>query len=65
MTDSPISRLDQKRCCSLLRDGVTHCPNRGVPEEGFDFYTCDGCLNYLEECLEKLGAEPYERHANN
>jgi hypothetical protein len=55
----------EQQCCSLLRDGVTRCPHWGLPQGEFDFYTCEGCLNYLEECLEAVGREPYDRHANN
>jgi hypothetical protein len=49
----------EQKCC------FKGCTNRGIPQDGFDFFVCDDCFVELEACLEKESDKRLERHANN
>lgn len=55
----------KRRCCFL--DPVTskRCENTGEPDEGYDFYSCDGCLEKLERIMEETYFKKQMRHLNN
>lgn len=53
-----MSKAEQK-CC------MKKCNERGVPQEGFDFFVCDGCLKTLRLCLKREAERRYGKHDKN
>lgn len=53
------------QCCFL--DPVTgkRCENTGEPNGGYNFYSCEGCLDKLERLMQEMYFSMQRRHLNN
>ena len=51
---------DNEQKCTFIG-----CENRGVPQEGFDFFACEACLEKLGELIEAGQRKQLERHERN